>query len=429
MRPLDALSALFALVLLLAQSCTAQGDAASLPPPALGSDAIEVQRSCPASSFYAEDFYFGSTLVGAYNETTLGECCVMCSNTRDCEKWSYCPLDSADGCTVPAGPLANQTFAPGACLLTSGRSSDGLTIVVWDRVQSGLPWLSGEVTDQAPIYEQSAEGAEADIEKLRFNDTQHFFCRRVAGGPLQLSPLEAGSSPAGARLTDGQEVAYAGLTLNDSEGQEWALVYSPAVRSLALYPAASLDYCAEQHPGCPAGAGSTEQGASCETDSDCCGGMVCIPRGVASVQASYLSDDGSVGRSPQFAVASSAGTSGSGSSSSLQAVPNECALAVLSTGGSTSTQQFNRPAADANGTALAWCLDWQAGAGNAQQCGDAAAAAFCADRGFDGVADAAGPLPVQEATLSPLTGAECDPAEWGQCETFEYITCSRQPAR
>lgn len=119
-----------------------QGDPTSPALPALGSDVTEVQLSCPASSFYAEDFYFAATLVGAYNETTLGECelaghsprtgalpgqpaqparcvagtvrmimrepwpcchalppagCLMCSNTRYCEKWSYCPLDSASG--------------------------------------------------------------------------------------------------------------------------------------------------------------------------------------------------------------------------------------------------------------------------------------------------------------------------------------------
>lgn len=51
-----------------------QGSNASPSAPALGADAVEVQLSCPASSFYAEDFYFGATLVGAYNETTLGEC-------------------------------------------------------------------------------------------------------------------------------------------------------------------------------------------------------------------------------------------------------------------------------------------------------------------------------------------------------------------
>lgn len=282
MCPVGAPVALFAVLFFLAQSCAVQGDPTSPALPALGSDVTEVQLSCPASSFYAEDFYFAATLVGAYNETTLGECCLMCSNTRYCEKWSYCPLDSASGCRVPAGPLAGQTFAPGACLLTSGRSADGLTLIVWDHAQVGLPWLSGELTDEAPAYVESAQGSEADIEKLRFNDTRHFFCRRVAGGPLQLSPLGAGGGDAGAQLTDGQELGYAGLTLIDAAGQEWALVYSTAAHSLALYPAASLEHCAEQHPGCPAGAGGTEQGASCATDADCCGGMVCIPRGQCS---------------------------------------------------------------------------------------------------------------------------------------------------
>lgn len=56
------------------------------------------------------------------------------------------------------------------------------------------------------------------------------------------------------------------------------------------------------------------------------------PAGVAWVQASYLADDGSVGRSPQFPVAAGAGSSGGGAG--LQALPSECALAVLSTGGS-----------------------------------------------------------------------------------------------
>lgn len=97
--------------------------------------------------------------------------------------------------------------------------------------------------------------------------------------------------------------------------------------------------------------------------------------------------------------------------------------------GSASTQRFDRPAVDANGTALAWCLGWQAGVQDAQQCGDPAAAAFCTRHGFDSVADAAGPLHVQEPTLSPSTGLECAPAEWGQCDTFAYIVCSRQPAR
>lgn len=48
-----------------------------------------------------------------------------------------------------------------------------------------------------------------------------------------------------------QQLGYAGLTLIDAAGQEWALVYSTAAHSLALYPAASLEHCAEQHPGAP----------------------------------------------------------------------------------------------------------------------------------------------------------------------------------
>lgn len=427
MRLLGAHSALFALLLCSERFLAAQGSNASPSAPALGADAVEVQLSCPASSFYAEDFYFGATLVGAYNETTLGECCLMCSNTRECEQWSYCPLDAAEGCPVPAGPLTGQKFAPGACLLTSGRSSDGLTIIVWDHAQAGLPWMSGEVTDRAPEYVESALGDEADIEKLRFNSTEHFFCRRVVGGPLRMSPLEPGGSASAAQLADGQELGYAGLALVDTTGQEWALVHSTAARSLALYPAVNLEHCAEQHPGCPARGGGAEQGASCAMDADCCGGMVCVPRGVALVQASYLADDGSVARSPQFPVSASKGSSGS--DAELHALPNECALASLSTDGSASTQRFDRPAADANGTALAWCLGWRAGVQDAQQCGDPAAAAFCTRHGFDSVADAAGPLPVQEPTLSPSTGLECAPAEWGQCDTFAYIVCSRQPAR
>lgn len=63
---------------------------------------------------------------------------------------------------MPAGPLAGQTFAAGACLLTSGRSSDGLTIVVWDHASVGLPWLSGELTDGTPAYVESAAGSEGE---------------------------------------------------------------------------------------------------------------------------------------------------------------------------------------------------------------------------------------------------------------------------
>lgn len=63
---------------------------------------------------------------------------------------------------MPAGPLAGQTFAPGACLLTSGRSADGLTLIVWDHAQVGLPWLSGELTDEAPAYVESAQGSEGE---------------------------------------------------------------------------------------------------------------------------------------------------------------------------------------------------------------------------------------------------------------------------
>lgn len=67
---------------------------------------------------------------------------------------------------MPAGPLTGQKFAPGACLLTSGRSSDGLTIIVWDHAQAGLPWMSGEVTDRAPEYVESALGDEGEAQGL-----------------------------------------------------------------------------------------------------------------------------------------------------------------------------------------------------------------------------------------------------------------------
>lgn len=59
------------------------------------------------------------------------------------------------------------------------------------------------------------------------------------------------------------------------------------------------------------------------------------PAGVALVQASYLADDGSVARSPQFPVSASKGSSGS--DAELQALPNECALASLLTGRSQSS--------------------------------------------------------------------------------------------
>lgn len=45
----------------------------------LGPAASEVVASCPQNSFYAENFYMGATLLGAFNATdTLGECCVLC---------------------------------------------------------------------------------------------------------------------------------------------------------------------------------------------------------------------------------------------------------------------------------------------------------------------------------------------------------------
>ena len=73
----------------------------------------------------------------------------------------------------------------------------------------------------------------------------HFGCQGVQPQP----PPPLTHSTCAVPLT--QQLGYAGLTLIDAAGQEWALVYSTAAHSLALYPAASLEHCAEQHPGAP----------------------------------------------------------------------------------------------------------------------------------------------------------------------------------
>ncbi|KAL4448466.1 hypothetical protein ABPG75_005685 [Micractinium tetrahymenae] len=254
-----------------------------------------VQAACPLSNYCGEDFYLGATLLNN-TITTLAGCCQLCGGTPFCA-WTWCPATADSGCTAPLGPVANTTFPAGTCLASLFLSSDNTTKLTWSRMQDGNPWVSGSTSD-SPQYIDSADSYSDDRETIGSLQDK-FFCRKISGGTLKLSPLRAGDG-AGLDVTDGQEVQYTGIQLVDSAGQKWSVIFQNASSSsystsgdgipLWQYPSDQLAFCDAPTPGCSPNAfgQSTEEGAACESSSNCgvCGGsaLACLPRGTTDMQ-------------------------------------------------------------------------------------------------------------------------------------------------
>ncbi|KAL4438206.1 hypothetical protein ABPG77_010567 [Micractinium sp. CCAP 211/92] len=289
-------------------------------------NALAVQDQCPSSSYYGEDFYVGATLMNN-TITTLSGCCRLCGNTPLCT-WTWCPSNATDGCVAPLGPMANTTFPAGTCLISLLPTSSGTLRLAYSRMQGGNPWVAG-ATSGSPQYIDSASSYSDDRETLSGGAGDQFLCRKISGGTLKLSPLR-GNGSSSLDVTDGQEVRYTGIRLVDSAGQAWSVIFQNSSSSSAYssggggplwqYPADQLAFCDTPTTGCAANAfgQSTEEGASCDSSSDCgvCGGnaLTCEPRGTTDMQLAYTGVT-NTGQAPTFPL---------GTGSPWDAQPNEC---------------------------------------------------------------------------------------------------------
>lgn len=144
--------------------------------------------------------------------------------------------------------------------------------------------------------------------------------------PLQMKSLLAFPDGATVAVTLGQELAYTGLMAvradGSDDGNKLAVIYDPTTDDLFAYPIVNLGYCEGETPGeacntkprseraaqcggawprhcccrhsptfrlvaCPplltgckprTEGGRTEEGGSCQNDSECCSGLHCVPR-------------------------------------------------------------------------------------------------------------------------------------------------------
>ncbi|KAL4448547.1 hypothetical protein ABPG75_005766 [Micractinium tetrahymenae] len=210
-----------------------------------------------------------------------------------------------------------------------------------------------------------------------------FFCRKIVGGAVE-----------------GTEVAYTGLRLVDSEDVQWALLFFNDTKQFWLFPYDALDYCNGQHPGCTAGVsgGRTEEGVTCELDTDCCGGLFCKPREVSEVRVVYDNLQGDVKYQP-FRLAQPPG------SSDPAVMPNECIRLHNGTlPGPGNGPRFDSPTFKE--VPLDFCRSFGI------NCGGPAADYFCQLHGYG-----------RAVEWSEPRGSACSTAFFPHCDTFQYIVC------
>lgn len=380
-----------------------------------GPVASEVLAACPRNSFYGEDFWMGVNILEAAQVAGAGECCSKCDDNQACTRWTFCPASEADGCQVQVGPLAGRRFAGGTCLLSNGRASDNSTFLSWSYMQPGQLWSSGswtpedlevQVFEDASSYQDDMEGIESRQDA--------FFCRKVVDGAAEFRP--AGGTPPGAApplATAGLEVAYTGLRLADSEGVQWALLYFNDSKSFWLAPFDSLGHCDSEQPGCTPGVsgGRTEEGVTCEQDTDCCGGLFCKPREVSEVRVVYDDAQGDTRYRPFKLTGDPA------------VMPNEC----VRPHNGTLPEPGNGPRFDSptfKGVPLDFCRSFGI------NCGGPAADYFCQLHGYGRAVEwseprvpATPPCETCAATVIPEQGSACSTAFFPHCDTFKYIVC------
>ncbi|KAL4448461.1 hypothetical protein ABPG75_005680 [Micractinium tetrahymenae] len=280
-----------------------------------GPVAQEVVSMCPAYSFYGEDFIVGLNLINITSATSAGACCKLCSDLSSCTRYSWCSSNQTEGCPTPLGPVANATFPAGTCLLSRTTAPDGNNYITYSRQQSGVLWVGGVYTAGNITVSESAAVSSDFAEYIgSANDT--FLCRLVATGATQaaLSPLNS-TDATGPAVTPGQKLNYTGVQVADGSNRRYAAVLTNADQSVAwLFPVNQLAYCPDATPGCTANAdgGRNEVGASCESDSECCGGPVCLPRGVTDIVVNWEDASGAA-KGSQFKVGPDWST-----------LPNEC---------------------------------------------------------------------------------------------------------
>lgn len=404
--------AVFALgIALIARRCGAEQ---------YGPIASEVLAACPRNSFYGEDFWMGVNILEVTQVEGPGDCCSKCDADKACTRWTFCPTDEADGCRVQVGPLAGGRFAGGTCLMSNGRTSDNSTFLSWSYMQPGQPWSSGswtpddldlQVFEDASSYQDDMEGIESREDA--------FYCRKTTTDVIDFRPAGANrpsdSVPA---VSEGTEVAYTGLRLVDEEGVQWALLFFNDSKTFWLLPYDSLTYCDGEQPGCTPGVsgGRTEEGATCELDTDCCGGLFCKPREVSEVRVVYDDAQGDTRYQP-FKL-----DAGPGGSEPV-VMPKECVR--LHNG--TLPEPGNGPRFESptyKGVPLDFCRSFGI------NCGGPAADYFCQLHGYGRAVEwseprvpASAPCETCAATVIPEQGSACSTAFFPHCDTFRYIVC------
>ncbi|KAL4438216.1 hypothetical protein ABPG77_010577 [Micractinium sp. CCAP 211/92] len=250
-----------------------------------GSLLDQVKSACPRFSYYGEDFLMGVNLINATNTQSVGECCSSC--TGDCFRWTWCPTTSTDGCTASAGPLNSTLFPAGTCIHSNNNGLNNTMLITYSKQQPGEPWVSGIMAAPGtkPVSFETAATAQDFTEYLSSANASWYLCRQVAGGSLKLSALFEPTSTS-ITLTQGQQVNYTGIQLDDGAGNPWAVVLAGPGPDPYMYPAADLAFCpqgqAGSHQQCTANlfGSATEEGASCAASSACCSSLVCHPRAV-----------------------------------------------------------------------------------------------------------------------------------------------------
>ncbi|KAL4448456.1 hypothetical protein ABPG75_005675 [Micractinium tetrahymenae] len=199
------------------------------------------------------------------------------------------------------------------------------------------------------------------------------------GGQRQPQAVAAdNASETGPQLSQGQQVNYTGVQLDDGSGNTWAVVLAGDGPELYMYPANDLAFCpqggAGGHQQCTANlfGSATEEGGSCTQDSDCCSSLLCKPRAVGDIVLLWPTYAGA-DRSQNFSISPGQAWS---------ALPNECVRKYSDLGGpttyiattwntdNTTTQcaVFNLTALQNNDTDLIWTKNasstWTAPEGN-----------------------------------------------------------------